>query len=243
MSAGAAAGDGATGEAKDAKDTKETKDTKDTKGEEDEEAEGGAEVEGGAEAVAPGGGAAIILIGSGEGAGFVWNLLCARPQDVVAAVVIDGVLRAEPTAGAFSTPCLFLQSPASAPGEVPSTAVSADMTRPDNVWRYYSTDGCRWCIASPSGDPLALAVAFARDVAAASPYVEAMETLESWQNNKLRHRIPMPVLNAKNYKEQAFRLATPDGRSVFPVASKTGAARNDLVWVPSAAFAARLAVR
>jgi hypothetical protein len=80
-------------------------------------------------------------------------------------------------------------------------------------------------------------------VAAASPYVEALEMLESWEGNKLRHRIPMPVMTAKSFKEDSFRLSTPDGASVFSVASKKGAARNDLVWVPSAAFAARLTGR
>ena len=84
-------------------------------------------------------------------------------------------------------------------------------------------------------------MAFARDVASASPFVEALELLESWEHNKLRHRIPMPVATAKSFKEDGFRLATADGGSVFPVKSKVGAARNDLVWVPSAAFAARLA--
>lgn len=185
-------------------------------------------------------GAALILFGRGEAAAFVWSLLCTRPQDVVAAVAIDGVLRAESTAGAFATPCLFLESRDLA-GPVVAAPTAVDLTRPRDLWRHYSTDGCRWCFAAPAGDPLALAVAFARDVAAASPYLEAVENLESWQNNKLRHRIPMPVLTAKNFKEDAFRLATPDGTSVFRVSAKTGAARNDLVWVPSPAFAARLA--
>jgi hypothetical protein len=164
--------------------------------------------------------------------------VCTRPADVVAAITLNGVHKAESTAGAFATPCLFLASPAPAEAAAPA---AEDLTRPQALWRHYSTDGCRWCYAAPAGDPLTLAVAFARDVASASPYVEALELLESWEHNKLRHRIPMPVATAKSFKEDGFRLATPDGGAVFPVKSKVGAARNDLVWVPSAAFAARLA--
>jgi|GEM_PF-2509326 len=177
-------------------------------------------------------GPAIILIGQGEPASFVWSLVCTRPNDVLAAVTIDGAHRAEANAGAFATPCLFLQS-AGAPA-------GGDLTQPFDLWRHFSTDGSRWCHAMASADPLALAVAFARDVAAASPYAEALALLEDWENNALRHRIPMPVSSARDFREKMFRLATPDGASVFPVAAKTGAARNDLVWVPSPAFAAKL---
>ena len=178
---------------------------------------------------------AMVVMGEGEAASFVWSLVCARPDDVMAAVMLNGVHKAESTAGAFATPCLFLESPASDP-----SAAGDDLKRPHALWRHFSTDGCRWCYAAPAADPLALAVAFARDVAGASPYVEAIELLESWENNSLRHRIPMPVATPKSFKDAGFRLATPDGASVFPVRSKTGAARNDLVWVPSAGFAARL---
>ena len=45
----------------------------------------------------------------------------------------------------------------------------------------------------------------------------------------------------KHFQEEWFRLARPDGSLVVPVAAKSGPARNDLVWVPSADFAARLA--
>jgi hypothetical protein len=88
---------------------------------------------------------------------------------------------------------------------------------------------------------LTLAVSFVREVAEASPYVEVLELLEAWQGDRLRHRIPMPVRKPGDFREEGFRLASPDGMSVFPVASRSGAARNDLVWVPSEAFAARLA--
>ena len=178
---------------------------------------------------------ALVVMAQEEAAEFVWSLVCARPDDVMAAVMVNGVHRAESTAGSFVTPCLFLESPA------PAGVAAADLTRPQALWRHFSTDGCRWCYAVPAGDPLVLAVAFAREVAAASPYVEALEMLESWEKNPLRHRIPRPVMTAKSFREDGFRLATADGRSVFPVKSKVGAARNDLVWVPSAAFAARLA--
>jgi hypothetical protein len=215
---------------KEAQAVKEVKEVKEAKEVQDEDEDGG----GGGIRARP----AIIVMGSEEAATFVWSLVCTRPADVVAAITLNGGHKAESTAGAFATPCLFLESPGS--GEV-TAAAAADLTRPQALWRHYSTDGCRWCYAAPAGDPLALAVAFAREVAAASPYVEALELLESWENNKLRHRIPMPVATAKSFKEDGFRLATPDGGSVFPVKSKVGAARNDLVWVPSAAFAARLA--
>lgn len=186
----------------------------------------------------PKSGPAVILIGRDAAATFVWSLVCARPRDVVAAVTVDGVLKESSTAGAFATPCLFLES-----AGVSSRALGGreDLTRPLDLWRHFSTDGCRWCHAAPSGDPLALAVAFAREVATASPYVEALERLEHWENDPLRHRIPMPAATPKNFKEEAFRLARPDGSLVFPVAAKSGPARNDLVWVPSADFAARLA--
>jgi len=194
--------------------------------------------EGEEEAVEPSpAGPALILMGRGEAASFVWSLVCTRPRDVLAAVTLDGIHRAESTAGAFATPCLFLQTP----GPPPAASAAEDLTRAHDLWRHFSTDGCRWCYAAPEGDPLALAVAFAWDVAAASPYVEALELLESWENNALRHRIPMPVKTAKDFEETGFRLATPDGGSVHAVAGKTGAGRNDLVWIPSPAFAARLA--
>jgi len=179
---------------------------------------------------------ALVVMGEGESASFVWSLVCARPADVMAAVMVNGVHTAESTAGAFATPCLFLESP---PPD-PASGGADNLKRPQALWRHYSTDGSRWCYAAPTGDALALAVAFVRDVAGASPYVDALDMLESWEHNSLRHRIPMPVATVKSFKENGFRLATPDGASVFPVKSKTGAARNDLVWVPSAAFAARL---
>lgn len=187
-------------------------------------------------------GPALIVIGRDEAATFVWSLVCTRPDDVLAAITINGVHKAESTAGAFATPCLFLETSGAGAAQA-GPAAAEDLTRPQALWRHFSTDGCRWCHAAPAGDPLTLAVAFARDVAAASPYVEALELLESWENNALRHRIPMPVKTAKNFKEETFRLATPNGASVYSVASKTGVARNDLVWVPSAGFAAQLGGR
>jgi hypothetical protein len=186
-------------------------------------------------------GPAVILLGQGEAASLVWRVVCSHSNEVLAAVMLDGVHDEKSTAGAFATPCLFLESGGA--GSPAAPASGEDLKRPYDLWRHFSTDGCRWCYASPSGDPLAMAVAFARDVAAASPYVEALELLESWEQNAMRHRIPMPVMTPKNFKEDGFRLATPNGASVFSVASRRGAARNDLVWVPSAAFATRLAGR
>lgn len=197
------------------------------------------------EAATPGekrAGPALIVIGRDEAATFVWSLVCTRPDDVLAAITLNGVHKAESTAGAFATPCLFLESSGVNAGEA-ARSVAEDLTRPHALWRHFSTDGCRWCHAAPAGDPLTLAVAFARSVAEASPYVEALELLESWESNTLRHRIPMPVKTAKHFKEDAFRLATPNGASVYSVASKSGVARNDLVWVPSASFAAQLGGR
>lgn len=180
-------------------------------------------------------GPALILVGQAEAASFVWSMVCTRPADVVAAITLNGKHQEKSTAGAFATPCLFLESPASA------TPSGSDLTHPANLWRHFSTDGCRWCHAVSTRDPLVLAVAFARAVAEASPYLEAIEMMESWEKDELRHRIPMPVMTSKNFKESPFRLARPNGASLWAVGAKTGAARNDLVWVPSATFAALLA--
>jgi hypothetical protein len=194
---------------------------------------------------------AILLMGQGEAAAAVWDIVCSGAGDILAAVTLDGNHRTAATPGAFVTPCLFIETPTGGSGVTPmagvdKTSISGsggmeDVSRPRDLWRHFSTDGCRWCYAQPVGDPLTLAVSFVREVAAASPYVEVLELLEAWQGDRLRHRIPMPVRKPGDFREEGFRLASPDGLSVFPVASRSGAARNDLVWVPSEAFAARLA--
>ena len=194
---------------------------------------------------------AIVLMGRGEAASAVWDVVCSGAGDILAAVTLDGNHRTAATPGAFVTPCLFIETPTGGPGVTPmdgagKSSISGsggmeDVSRPRDLWRHFSTDGCRWCYAQPGGDPLTLAVSFVREVAAASPYVEVLELLEAWQGDRLRHRIPMPVRKPGDFREEGFRLASPDGLSVFPVASRSGAARNDLVWVPSEAFAARLA--
>ena len=196
-------------------------------------------------------GPAILLMGRGEAAAAVWDVVCSGAGDILAAVTLDGNHRTAATPRAFVTPCLFIETPTGGSGGAPMTGadktsisgsgVAEDVSRPRDLWRHFSTDGCRWCYAEPAGDPLTLAVSFVREVAAASPYVEVLELLEAWQSDRLRHRIPMPVRRPGDFREEGFRLASPDGMSVFPVASRSGAARNDLVWVPSEAFAARLA--
>ena len=196
-------------------------------------------------------GPAILLMGRGEAAAAVWDVVCSGAGDILAAVTLDGNHRTAATPRAFVTPCLFIETPTGGSGGAPMTGadktsisgsgVAEDVSRPRDLWRHFSTDGCRWCYAEPAGDPLTLAVSFVREVAAASPYVEVLELLEAWQGDRLRHRIPMPVRRPGDFREEGFRLASPDGMSVFPVASRSGAARNDLVWVPSEAFAARLA--
>ena len=196
-------------------------------------------------------GPAILLMGRGEAAAAVWDVVCSGAGDILAAVTLDGNHRTAATPKAFVTPCLFIETPTGGSGGAPMTGadktsisgseVAEDVSRPRDLWRHFSTDGCRWCYAEPAGDPLTLAVSFVREVAAASPYVEVLELLEAWQGDRLRHRIPMPVRRPGDFREEGFRLASPDGMSVFPVASRSGAARNDLVWVPSEAFAARLA--
>ena len=196
-------------------------------------------------------GPAILLMGRGEAAAAVWDVVCSGVGDILAAVTLDGNHRTAATPRAFVTPCLFIETPTGGSGGAPMTGadktsisgleVAEDVSRPRDLWRHFSTDGCRWCYAEPAGDPLTLAVSFVREVAAASPYVEVLELLEAWQGDRLRHRIPMPVRRPGDFREEGFRLASPDGMSVFPVASRSGAARNDLVWVPSEAFAARLA--
>jgi hypothetical protein len=196
-------------------------------------------------------GPAILLMGRGEAAAAVWDVVCSGVGDILAAVTLDGNHRTAATPKAFVTPCLFIETPTGGSGGAPMTGadktpisgsgVAEDVSRPRDLWRHFSTDGCRWCYAEPAGDPLTLAVSFVREVAEASPYVEVLELLEAWQGDRLRHRIPMPVRKPGDFREEGFRLASPDGMSVFPVASRSGAARNDLVWVPSEAFAARLA--
>ena len=196
-------------------------------------------------------GPAILLMGRGEAAAAVWDVVCSGAGDILAAVTLDGNHRTAATPKAFVTPCLFIETPTGGSVGAPMTGadktsisgsgVAEDVSRPRDLWRHFSTDGCRWCYAEPAGDPLTLAVSFVREVAEASPYVEVLELLEAWQGDRLRHRIPMPVRKPGDFREEGFRLASPDGMSVFPVASRSGAARNDLVWVPSEAFAARLA--
>ena len=196
-------------------------------------------------------GPAILLMGRGEAAAAVWDVVCSGAGDILAAVTLDGNHRTAATPRAFVARCRVGGGAAGGAGGAPMTGaektsvsgsgVAEDVSRPRDLWRHFSTDGCRWCYAEPAGDPLTLAVSFVREVAAASPYVEVLELLEAWQGDRLRHRIPMPVRRPGDFREEGFRLASPDGMSVFPVASRSGAARNDLVWVPSEAFAARLA--
>lgn len=188
-------------------------------------------------------GPAILLMGRGEAAAAVWDVVCSGAGDILAAVTLDGNHRTAATPKAFVTPCLFIETPTAGAHKksISGPGLAEDVSRPRDLWRHFSTDGCRWCYAQPAGDPLTLAVSFVREVAEASPYVEVLELLEAWQGDRLRHRIPMPVRKPGDFREEGFRLASPDGMSVFPVASRSGAARNDLVWVPSEAFAARLA--
>lgn len=180
---------------------------------------------------------AMIVIGQDHAASFVWSLVCARPGDVLVAATIDGKHLAQPNAQAFATPVLFLQTTAAAL----TTAGTADPTRPLDLWRQFSTDGSHWCFAATPADPLALAVAFAREVAAASPYQEVIAQRDKWENDPLKGSLPLPVRSFKEMNDEGFRLAPLDGSQTYEISAKTGEARNDLVWVPSDAFAKRLA--
>lgn len=182
---------------------------------------------------------AIIVLGQDHAASFVWGLVCARPNDILAAATIDGKHLAQPNAQAFATPVLFLQT---GPAAL-KTAGTPDPTRPLDLWRQFSTDGSHWCFAAAPADPLALAIAFARDVAAASPYQEVIAQRDKWENDPLKDSIPMPVRSFKEMNDDGFRLAPLDGSACYDIKAKTGEARNDLVWVPSEAFAKRLAAK
>ncbi len=179
---------------------------------------------------------AIVIIGKGETAAFAWSLVCDAGRDVLAAVSIDGVHRAAPNAVSFGTPCLFVQTT----GAADLNVVNEDMTRPLDLWRHYSTDGCRWCYANTTGttaDPLALGVAFLRDVAAISPYVDAVTLKEDWENNALKNRIPIPTRSFKDLKETKSLLGTLGAKETFRADAKKGDARNDLIWLPGEYFA------
>jgi len=177
---------------------------------------------------------ALILIGRGAPASFVWSMLCSQAADVLAAVTIDGKHTAQPNAGAFSTPLLFVQTG----GQADLSSVGEDLELPLDLWRHYSTDGCRWAFANAANasEALTLAVAFSRDVAAASPYQEVVAEWEDYENNELKHRIPPPNRSVKQLKEGTFQLASLGARETYSEKAKTGAARNDLIWLPGPNF-------
>ena len=182
---------------------------------------------------------AIIVLGQGEAASFAWSLVCARPQEVLAAVTIDGRHLSKPNAGAFATPVLFLQTTGLADLSAP---LDENLERPFDLWRHYSTDGSRWCFAkvAPPADPLAVAISFCRETAALSPYREVVALWDEYQNDDLKHRIPIPTRSIKEFKETGALLGTLRAAQTFPLKARNGAARNDLIWLPSATFAKSL---
>lgn len=179
---------------------------------------------------------ALILIGQGTtSSAFVWNFLCHRPERVLAAATIDGLHEAQPTADVFATPVCFLQTSAL------TASPTSNPARPFDLWRQFSTDGCRWCFAAQPADPLGTALAFGRAVAAASPYREVIAQWEEYENPKRKDTLPLPVRTIKDWNEEPFRLAGLGGKPIYPVASRQGAARQELIWLPSEAFATWLA--
>jgi hypothetical protein len=179
---------------------------------------------------------AIVILGQGEAASFAWSLVCARAPDVLAAVTIDGRHTTPPNAGVFATPVLFVQT--TGPAD-PALTTAENLERPFDLWRHYSTDGSRWCFAkvTPTLDPLTVAVAFCRETAGLSPYQEVVALWEDYQNDQLKHRIPIPTRSFKELKETGALLGTLRATQTFPVKSRTGSARNDLIWLPNDAFA------
>jgi hypothetical protein len=182
---------------------------------------------------------AIILLGQGDAASFAWSLVCARPQEILGAVTIDGRHLSKPNAGAFTTPVLFLQT--TGPADL-SPQLSENLERPLDLWRHFSTDGSRWCFAkvAPPADPLAIAISFCRETASLSPYPEVVALWDDFLNDELRHRIPLPTRSIKEFKETGALLGTLRAAQTFPLKARTGAARNDLIWLPSATFAKTL---
>jgi hypothetical protein len=175
-------------------------------------------------------------MGEAEAASFVWSFVCAQSKSLIAAVCINGNHRAKPNAGAFMTPLLLLETNRRQPA---LEAAGGNLDLPFDLWRHYSTDGSRWCYvnAHPESDPLALAVAFAEGVAAISPYEEVLTNLEDWENNELKNRIPMPTRTPRDFREERALLAPLGAGETFPLGSRKGKARHDLVWMPGAEFA------
>lgn len=181
----------------------------------------------------------IVMSQGATAAALAWSLVCHTPDRVLAVITIDGEHHARPTADVFATPALFLQTTGPAPlTKKPGTE---DITRPFDLWRQYSTDGCRWCFAAQPADPLATALAFAGAVAAASPYQEVIAQWEAYEDPTRKNTLPLPVRTLKDWDETAFRLAELGGKPVYPIASRTGTARQQLIWLPNEAFASFLA--
>ena len=179
---------------------------------------------------------ALMILGEGDGAQFAWSFLVNFNGPVVAAVTVDGVHEATPNAASFATPLLLIETQKAHKG---LEVANDDVRQPFDLWRHYSTEGCRWCYVNPMShpDPLSLAVSFCQAVAAASPYREVLENLESWNNNELKNRIPMPTRTIKDFKETGFLLGNLGARQTFRLADKKGDARHDLIWLPGAEFA------
>ncbi len=175
---------------------------------------------------------AVILLGQGPAASaFAWSMVCHHASRVLASITFDGEHTATPNAEAFATPLLFVQT--TGPANFQARQNAEDLTRPFDLWRHFSSDGCRWCFAAQPKDPLALAVAFARDTAAASPYQEVLAQWEAYENPAKKDTLPLPVRTIKDWNEETFRLASPAGQPAFPVTARTGAARHNLIWLPS----------
>ncbi|MGI8604411.1 MAG: hypothetical protein ACR2OZ_15660 [Verrucomicrobiales bacterium] len=179
---------------------------------------------------------ALLIIGEREAATFAWSFLCEHHKSVVGAVCIDGSHETKPNPGAFLTPLLLIETQRKQPG---LDTAGGNLDQPFDLWRHYSTEGSRWCYvnAFQQSDPLALAVAFAQSVAALSPYQEVLNNLEDWENNELKNRIPMPIRTVRDFKENKTLLGILGAKQTFPLASKKGEARHDLIWLPTPEFA------
>lgn len=183
---------------------------------------------------------AVIIMGEGRGGSFAWSHLCHYGKWVIAAVTVDAAHEASANAESFLTPVLFLQTQGPAPD---AASTEENVTRPFDLWRHYSTEGCRWSYAYAAAhpDPHSLAVGFAAGVAGLSPYQEVLQTLEDWENNELKNRIPMPGRSVKDLKENAGLLATRGATHTFPVGEKKGDERHNLIWLPDPKMARLLA--
>ncbi|MEZ5304196.1 MAG: hypothetical protein R3F11_26670 [Verrucomicrobiales bacterium] len=178
----------------------------------------------------------VLVAKGGEAATYAWNYLSRQHEKILLLAAIGGRYPAEANQGTFFTPVLMLDT---APADG-AAASNPNMTVGINLWKYYSTDGCRWCRAEISPDMKkneALARAFADAVLRMSPYIDLQRREREVKESPLFYRIPGGDANFKSIDDTKSKLGHPETGAICGVEEKTGDKRRMHVWLPSAAFA------